>query len=93
MDLINALYVSRRVSLSAPQLLLERVLIMLSLFMQDSFKVFRGDAQDNFFLKIRPNILMVSVNCISRLLRYSLGEGLSLVFLVNRMPWVFGRKF
>ena len=35
---------------------------------------------------------MVSVNCISRLLRYSLGEGLSLVFLVNRMPWVFLRE-
>ena len=94
MDLINALYVTRRVSLSAPQLLLERVLIMLSLFMQDSFKVFRCGAQDNFLSKIWPSILMLSVNCILRLLRYSLGEGLSLVFLVNRMPWVFlGENF
>ena len=94
MDLINALYVTRRVSLSAPQLLLERVLIMLSRFMQDSFKVFRCGVQDNFLSKIRPSILMLSVNCILRLLRYSLGGGLGLVFLVNRMPWVFfGRKF
>ena len=94
MDLINALYVTRRVSLSAPQLLLERVLIMLSLFMQDSFQVFKCGAQDNFLSKIRPNILMVSVNCILRLLRYSLGGGLSLVFLVNRIPWVFlGKNF
>ena len=67
---------------------------MLSLFMEDSFKVFRCGVQDNFLSKIRPSILMVSVNCISRLLRYSLGGGLSLVFLVNRMPWVFlGENF
>ena len=67
---------------------------MLSLFMQDSFKVFRSGAQDNFLSKVRPSILMVSVNCISRLLRYNLGGGLSLVFLVNRMPWVsLGENF
>ena len=62
---------------------------MLNLFVQDSFKVFRYGAQDNFLSKIRSNILMVSVNFISRLFRYSSGGGLSLVFLVNRMPWVF----
>ena len=45
LDLINALYVTRRVSLSAPQLLLERVLITSSLFTQDSFKVFRRGAR------------------------------------------------
>ena len=67
---------------------------MLSLFVQDSFKVFRCGAQDNFLSKIRPSILMVSVNCISRLLIYSLGGELNLVFLVNRMPWVFlGENF
>ena len=94
MDLINALYVSRRVSLSAPQLFLEKVLIMLSLSMQDSLQVFRCGTQDNFLSKIKPNTLMVSVNSISRLLRYSLGGGLSLVFLVSRMPWVFlGENF
>ena len=65
---------------------------MLNLFIQDSFKVFRYSAQDNFLPKIRPNILMVSVKFISRLFRYSLGGGLSLVFLVNRMPWVFWEK-
>ena len=50
------------------------------------------DETDNFLSKIRPSILMVSVNCILRLLRYSLGGGLSLVFLVNRMPWAFWEK-
>ena len=40
---------------------------MLSLFIH-SFKVFRYCAQDNFLSKIRPNILIVSVNFISRLL-------------------------
>ena len=62
---------------------------MLSLFMQDSFKVFRCGAQDNFLSKVRPNILMVSVNCIPRLLRYNLGGELNLVFLMNGMPSVF----
>ena len=61
---------------------------MLSLFIHDSFKFFRYGAQDNFLSKIKLNILMVSVNFISRLLRYSLGGGLSLVFLRNRMPWI-----
>ena len=85
MDLVNALYVSRKVSLSAPQLFL--VFIMLILFIQDSFKIFRYGAQDNFLSKIKLNILMVSVNFISRLFRYSLRGGLRLVFQVNRMPW------
>ena len=81
-------------SLSALQLLLERVFIILSFFIQDSFQIFRYGAQDNFLSKIRPNILMVSVNFISGLLGYSLGGGLSLVFLVNRMLWVFlGENF
>ena len=44
------------------------VFIMLSLFIQDSFKFFRYGAQDNFLLKIRPNILMMSVNFISKFL-------------------------
>ena len=67
---------------------------MLSFFIQDSFTVFRYGGQDNFLSKIRSNILMVSVNFISRLLRYNLGGGLSLVFLVSRIAWVFfGRKF
>ena len=67
---------------------------MLNLFVQDSFKVFRYGAQDNFLSKIRSNILMVSVNFISRLLRDSLGGGFSLVSLVNALGFlgVFGGK-
>ena len=60
--------------------------------MQDSFKVFRCDTQDNFLSKIRPSILMLSVNCILRLLRYSIGGGLGLVFIVDALGF-FGRKF
>ena len=54
--------------------------------------VSRYCARDNFLLRIRPNILMVSVKFISRLFRYSLGGGLSLVFLVNKMPLIFWEK-
>ena len=79
--------------LSALQLLLERILIMLSHFMQESFKVPRYGAQDNFLSKVRPNILMVSVNCISRLLRYNLGGELSLVFLVSGIDIFFEENF
>ena len=79
--------------LSALQLLLERILIMLSHFMQESFKVLRYGAQDNFLSKVRPNILMVSVNCISRLLRYNLGGELSLVFLVSGIDIFFEENF
>ena len=64
------------------------------IFIQNFFKIFRYGAQDNFLSKIRPNILIVSVNFISRLFRYGLNGGLSLVFLVNRMPWILlGESF
>ena len=82
--MINALCVSKRVSLSASQLLLERLFIILNLFVQDSFKDFTYGAQDSFSSKIRPNILMVSVNFISKSLRYSIDGTLNLIFLVNR---------
>lgn len=45
--------------------------------------------QDSFSSKIRPNILMVFVNFVSKSLRYSLGRDLNLIFLVNRMLWIF----
>ena len=54
--------------------------------------VSRYGARDNFLSKIRPDILIVSVKFISRLFRYSLGWGLSLVFLVNKMPLIFWEK-
>ena len=79
-------------SLSALQLLLEKVFIVFSLSIQDFFMVSRYGARDNFLSKIRPNILMVSVKFISRLFRYSLGGVLSLVFLVNKMSLIFWEK-
>ena len=54
--------------------------------------VSRYGARDNILSKIRPDILIVSVKFISRLFRYSLGGGLSLVFLVNKMPLIFWEK-
>ena len=60
---------------------------MLSLFMQDSFKDFRYVVQDSFSLKIRHNILMISVNFISRLFRYILDGSSNLIFLMNRVSW------
>ena len=65
---------------------------MLNHLIQNFFMVSRYGARNNFLSKIRPNILMVSVKFISKLFRYSLGGGLSLVFLVNKMPLIFWEK-
>ena len=65
---------------------------MLSFFMQDSFKDFKYVVQDSFSSKIRHNILMVSVNFISKLFRYILGGSSNLIFLMSRMPWVLWEK-
>lgn len=80
LNITDALYVPKRMHKPASQLLLERISIS-NFLVQDSFRYPMYGAQDSFSSKIRPVILMVSLNSISKSLRCSL----NLPLLVNEM--------